>query len=495
MGVIQRQAIKNFFTTYLGIAIGFVSLIWIQPNFLSKEQLGLTRLIYSFSMLVAMFVPLGIGNATTKYFPLFKNAEKGHYGYLVFMLLFPLLGFSVAALGLYLFKDFVFAQYANESPLFIDFYFYVFPLTLILALTSCLNVYCYANYKSTIPAFLNDVVSRLLIIAVVTAFYFKWLTLHQLIACYVGVYALQMVAVMVYIFVFDTLTFRIDRTYFKEKNFLKLINYGLLLWFAGVASIGLKYFDSIMIGKYMPLAFVGVYTIAAFIPTVIEAPLTAIEKIAAAKISFAWAENNRVEILEIYKKSTLYMLLLGGLLFLGINVNIKTLLSFLPQGYEAGAPVVLILSVGTLFNMATGLNAPILFNSDKYRYGAWMLIALAALSLVLQMLFIPRMGIIGAACATAASYMFYNCVLFWFVYKYFNLQPFDKTNVYVLLLIILLFMLHYIMPQLSNPFLDILYKSFSITLLYIVVLIKMQFVPEFNRHIPSYIRKLLNIKM
>jgi hypothetical protein len=54
MGVIQRQAIKNFFTTYLGIAIGFVSLIWIQPNFLSKEQLGLTRLIYSFSMLVAM---------------------------------------------------------------------------------------------------------------------------------------------------------------------------------------------------------------------------------------------------------------------------------------------------------------------------------------------------------------------------------------------------------------------------------------------------------
>ena len=49
MGVIKRQGIKNTIATYIGFVIGFVNLIIIQPNFLSKEELGLTRVLYSFA--------------------------------------------------------------------------------------------------------------------------------------------------------------------------------------------------------------------------------------------------------------------------------------------------------------------------------------------------------------------------------------------------------------------------------------------------------------
>ena len=238
MGVIQRQGLKNTITTYLGIAIGFVSLIVIQPQFLTKEELGLTRILYSFSILVAMFVPLGIGNATTKYFPLFKDSDRNHHGYFTFMLLFPALGFVVTAIVLWLLKDFIVGQYIKESPLFTEYFYYVFPLTFILAVISCLNVYCYANYKSTIPAFLNDVVARLLVIAVITTYFLKWITLQQFIACYVLLYGLQLLLLLAYIFQFDKPKFKIDMPYFREKNFLQLVNYGMLLWFAGVASIG-----------------------------------------------------------------------------------------------------------------------------------------------------------------------------------------------------------------------------------------------------------------
>ena len=490
MGVIQRQGIKNFITTYVGILIGFVSLIWIQPNFLTKEELGLTRLLYSFSMLVAMFIPLGIGNATTIYFPLFKNQEKKHYGYFSFMLLFPAVGYILACAILWFFKDLIFAQYVKESKLFVDFFNYVFPLTLIISLISCFNVYCYANYKSTIPAFLNDVVSRIMVIGVVTIYYLKWIDLNQFILCYAGLYALQGVLLLIYIFVFDTITFKIDWAYFREKQFLKLINYGLLLWFAGVASVGLKYFDSIMIGKYLPIEFVAIYAIAAFITTVIEAPLTAVEKIAASKISFAWAENNHKEILDIYKKSTLYMLLLGGLIFLGININIKTLLTFLPQGYQQGASVTLILSVGTLFNMATGLNAPILFNSHKYKYGAIFLISLAVVALLLQMWLIPIYGIKGAALATAGSYMFYNFVLYYFVWKNFQLQPFDLVNLKIVVLIVGLFMFNYLLPTLENRYVDIGYRSVIITILYVVAAYSMKVIEEFHHYLPWHKREV-----
>ena len=222
MGVIQRQGLKNTITTYLGIAIGFVSLIVIQPQFLTKEELGLTRILYSFSILVAMFVPLGIGNATTKYFPLFKDSNKNHHGYFAFMMLFPLAGFVLAAAILFAIKNFIIAQYISESPMFTEFYYYVFPLTFILSLITCLNVYCYANYKSTIPAFLNDVVARVLVIVVITVYFLKWITLNQFIACYVGLYGIQLLMLLAYIFIFDKPVFKIDWNYFKEKDFKTL---------------------------------------------------------------------------------------------------------------------------------------------------------------------------------------------------------------------------------------------------------------------------------
>ncbi|MEO8148392.1 MAG: polysaccharide biosynthesis C-terminal domain-containing protein [Bacteroidia bacterium] len=484
MGVIQRQSIKNFITTYIGIIIGFVSLIWIQPNFLTKDELGLTRLLYSFSMLVAVFIPLGIGNATTKYFPLFKDEKKKHHGYLAFMMIFPVIGYLMSCVVLYSFKDFFIDQYRRESPLFIEFYTYVFPLTIIISLIACLNVYCYSNYKSTVPAFLNDVVARILVIAVITLYYMRWITFTQFISCYVALYGLQLILLFGYIFFFDKLTFTIDWKFFREKNFFKLINYGMLLWFAGVASIGLKYFDTIMIGKFMPLSFVAIYSIAVFIPTIIEAPLGAIERIAASKIAFAWVENNHKEILDIYKKSTLYMLVIGGLLFLGVNINIKTLFTFLPKGYEQGSIVVLILSISTLFNMATGLNAPILFNSEKYKYGAVFLISLAVIALIFQMLFIPLFGLEGAALATAGASVSYNLALYFFVWKNFQLQPFDSINIKIVLLIVSLFLFNYLLPTIDNRYFDIAYRSAIITMLYVGAVYVLKIIPEFHKYLP-----------
>ncbi|MBK7430408.1 MAG: polysaccharide biosynthesis C-terminal domain-containing protein [Bacteroidetes bacterium] len=76
--------------------------------------------------------------------------------------------------------------------------------------------------------------------------------------------------------------------------------------------------------------------------------------------------------------------------------------------------------------MATGLNAPILLNSEKFRFGAFYLIALAILLLGFQMIFIPMYGLTGAALATTAASMIYNVMLFVTVYKFFDLQPFDR---------------------------------------------------------------------
>lgn len=484
MGVIKRQGITNTISSYLGIAIGFVNLIMIQPHFLTKEELGLTRILYSFSLIVATFVPLGIGNATVRYFPLFKDKDRKHHGYFAFMSIFPMIGFLVASLVLWLGRDFILNQYRTQSPLFLDYFNWVFPLIFFNAFIAVFSIYCNSNFKSTVPAFLNDVGVRLLTIGVVTVYFNRWVSLDVFIALFAGIYAIQLIGLLVYIFSFEKPGLKIDWKIFREKKMFELIRYGLLLWFASVASIGLKYFDSIMIGKYMPLSFVGIYTIAAFVPTVIEAPLNAIDKIAASKISFAWAENDHSQIREIYRKSSLYMFLIGGFIFLNININIHTLLEFLPGGYQQGEIVVYIISIGTLFNMATGLNSAILFNSERYKLGALFLILLAVIILVLQMLLIPWKGIAGAALATCLASLIYNSMLFLSVWKHFNLQPFGKENLKVLIALAVCGIVAWFSPHVEGRILDLVIRTTIVSTLYFLMIYFQKVVPEFHRYLP-----------
>src|SRR6185295_8078601 len=126
--------------------------------------------------------------------------------------------------------------------------------------------------------------------------------LSQFIMLFVCIYAIQLFALFLYIYWFDKPIFKIDWKIYREKEMYNLIRYGMLLWFAGVASIGLLYFDTLMVGKYMELKFVGFYAVAAFIPTVIDAPSIALEKIAAPKISFSWNAGNKNEIFNVYHK-------------------------------------------------------------------------------------------------------------------------------------------------------------------------------------------------
>ena len=185
MGIIQRQSIKNFFTGYVGVLIGFVNIIVIQPRFLSPEELGLTRVLYSFALFLSTFVPMGISNIAIRFFPEFKNPEKRHHGFFGFMLSGSIIGFAITAVVLFLFREVIIAQYAAKSQLFADFFYWVFPFTFLLSFATQLNLYCYSIFKSTVPGFINDVIVRLGIIAVVSLYYLKLFSLPVFILLFV----------------------------------------------------------------------------------------------------------------------------------------------------------------------------------------------------------------------------------------------------------------------------------------------------------------------
>lgn len=484
MGVIKQQGIKNTIISYIGVSIGFINLIFIQPRFLNAEELGLVRVLFSISALLATFLPLGISSITSKYFPYFKNRELRHYGFLGLIVIFVIIGTAIGLSILFLFKETIIGWYIQESKLFADFFYFVLPLCFILSLVYALTAYCQSLFKSTIPSFINDVLVRILAIVVVSVYYLKWIDINMFVVFFISVYAAQLLLLIFYILWVDLPSLKVDFKFLKQNNFPEILKYGLLLSITALSSLGIKYIDVIMLGTYVPLAFVGIYSVAAFIPTIIEIPLGALERISSPKISEQWTNNNIVSILKIYKESTKYLMLLGGLLLLGTIVNAPYLFQFLPSEYSKGINVVYILSLSAFINMATGLNTNILLSSKYYRYGSAMLILLLVLVIVNNRLLIPLYGMEGAAIATGVASFIYNAMKFFFIWVKLKMQPFDFTVVKIVFVIVACFVANFFIPSFDNPILAITIHSLIITILYGVAVYYLNIIPEFHYLLP-----------
>ena len=478
MGEIRKQGITNSIITYTGILIGFLNIVIIQPNFLTAEELGLTRILFSFSALLATLMPLGLGNVTIKFFPLFRNPETRNSGYFGFILLAGLAGFIIVSSILLLLKTYILNQFVEQSSLLTEFFIMIFPLMLFLGFNSLLSIYSFSLFKTSFPSLLNDVIIRIGSIMIVSAYYLKWLTFDSFIILFVAVYGIQTLLLISYIFIIDKPGFKINFTKFREIGFSKIIKYGLVMSVAGLSSLGLRYIDTIFVGKFLTLSMVAIYSVAALIPTIIEAPLVALEKITGPKIADAWAKNNIDEIRKIYYDSSLYLLLIGGLIFIGININIQDLLKIIPKDYSLGINVVFILSLSAMFNMVTGVNNSVIYNSEYYQHGVALLYLLIVLTVITNIILIPLYGLEGAALATMISGFTYNTLKFLLIRKRFYMNPFSFKTLWLVLIIILVLGLGFIVPATKHGFADIIIRSGIVTLVYVLLVYYTKIAPE-----------------
>jgi O-antigen/teichoic acid export membrane protein len=484
MGVIQRQSIKNTISSYVGIGLGFLSLLVIQPRFLTPEEIGLSRFLYATSVLLASFFPLGVTNMTIKFFPHFKNAQKGHHGFAGFMLLFPLVGYVITAAALLLFKEFITDQYRRESPVFIEYFNYIFLFSLVIGFINVISTYLNSLFKSTVPSYLNDVFTRLGFILLIFLHYKGYLNLQQFILAYIGVYVVQLLLLVVYLVKEDGLRLKPDKDFFANQDIKGMVMFGLLLAVPGIASLGLKTLDTVMLGKFYSPAFVGIYAIVSFIPTIIETPLNALERIATTRISHALAENKVEEVRDIFYKSVRYMTLVGCFLFVMVNTNIAYLLQLVGKDFEQGAGVVWIISAGSLVTMMGGANNAIIFYSSKHWQGALLLSLLVLFTFASNMILIPLLGINGAALSTALSVSIYTIIKQIIIFQRFGFFPYHIDVFKSVFIVTLCVGINYLLPELSNPIMNIVMRGLMLGGVFAAMTFALKIVPELYGFIP-----------
>jgi O-antigen/teichoic acid export membrane protein len=85
-----------------------------------------------------------------------------------------------------------------------------------------------------------------------------------------------------------------------------------------------------------------------------------------------------------------------------------------------------ILAIGQLVNVGTGTAANLLVMAGRARLTLVTSIVFLAVSLALDLLLIPRHGLLGAAVANASAMLMVNLLRLWLVHRVLGLEPYDR---------------------------------------------------------------------
>lgn len=433
MSVVRRQSIKNTVYTYIGICIGILSTVYFQPYFLSKEEVGITRLIVSLSSVISAVSCLGVTSVIVRFFPLFQGNRRDFFSIVVF---FPALGFFLMCAIVWLFKEPILNFYSKNSKIISIYSIPIMMGGLFTSFASAFTAYCNSLKKSSTATLVNEIFMRVGLVLVIILYAYGILSQGYYIYSISIVFFVQLVLLFVIIRIFDQPS--VSLRFFSDNKFAKeIIYFGFISSFIQIAGIGIKFVDVVMVGKYLSMSAVGIYSIAAFMGLILDTPLNAIEKIAGPKISRLLSENNHYEIEKIYKLSSKYLMMVCGLAGSVLVITARPILETIPGNYSEGFLVTIIICFGAFINAATGVNYSIITYSQYYRLGAFFYFILLMITIVLNITLIPLYGIKGAAIATALASIIHNLLRFIFIKVKFNMQPFTLDSLKISMIIII----------------------------------------------------------
>ena len=189
---------------------------------------------------------------------------------------------------------------------------------------------------------------------------------------------------------------------------------------------------------------------------------------------------------DLYDKTTLVMMIIGGGFIALLWGNINSIFMFIPKEYSVARYSFYILCFAKYVDMITGLNGIITVTSKKYKYDLYFMLVLVVITIILNLVLIPIYGITGAALAAMISLVFYNFLRMGFVWYNFKMQPFTLNCLWVLLITIgTLYIIHFI-PFIKNKYFSICINSFVIGVIYAGLILFFRFSPEINNMVYKF---------
>jgi O-antigen/teichoic acid export membrane protein len=484
MGIVLRQSASNVIVTYFGFGIGAINAMFLYTTFLSKTNYGIVGFILSAANIMMPLMAFGVHNSMIRFFSYCKSEEQRER-FMSFMLFMPLLFIiPICIIGFTFYDEFSSLLVENpEARLFM----WLIPLIgLFMAYFEIFYAWVKVHMKSVFGNFISEVLVRALVMMMLFSVHFGWIEQSTFIYCLAAAYGLQLIAMMLYAF-----KVRMPKiTLHFPDNAKEILGYSLFIIISGSVATLLLDFDKVMIPFYKEFSENAIYALAIFIATVIAVPSRAMLQIIYPITARLMSEKKMDELNDLYKKSAITLQVFGGLIMLGIFLNIHQMYMIIPGNYASGTLVVFMIGISKFYDVILGNNNAIILNTKYYRWVLFFGVLTVFLMIVLNMIFIPIYGINGSALATLITVIIYNSIKLFFVVKKLNLYPFTINTLKSFAIIAVIFLAFYFWDFHFAPLINIVLKSILITILYVYANYKLAISSEINDLIDQALLKM-----
>ena len=465
MGIIAKQSFYNSISIALAFIIGAFNTVYLYPTHMGSSLQGLVVALLALSNLVQPFISFGVQHAVIKFYSsTVSKAEKDKL--LSFSLILPILVFTAILLTTYLFYEQITEFIASENKQIGKYAYLIIAVAFSTALFELFYNWLRIQLFSVFGNFLKEFFPRVLIFTLLLVYSSGSLDLDGFIMALIIGYYIRLFLVIVYSLVKYTPKF----SFSLPLQFKSMLRYSILIFMSGTAASLILDIDKSMISKILTVENVAYYSVAVFIAAVIEFPGRAMFQIVSPLVAKAINEKDNGKLSNLLRKSSNNLLLVSGLLFLLINLNLDDFYEWINlDDYKVALEVVLIVSVGKLFTMSMGCLNNIITNSQYYYYVFWFSTLSAVLAVVLNLYLIRWYGIIGAAYATLFVIVFINLLKIILVQYRFKINPYGRETLPTISIVVLLYFLISSISIDYDPFTVMIFRSTFIGITFILL--------------------------
>jgi O-antigen/teichoic acid export membrane protein len=476
MGIVLKQSFKNTITIYVAFAIGGINALFLYTSFLEDTYYGLVTFLLSTSNLLMPFVAFGVQYTILKFYSGYTSKIEKDRFLSIAMILPLIVAVPIGFVGV-LFYEVIASFLSIKNPVVKDYVWVIYIIAIACAYFEIFYAWSKVQLKSVFGNLLKELFSRIASMVLLFFVYFNFIAVEDFIWYLTGAYLIRMFLMIRY----ALQLYRPEIRFELPRNIGEIMKYSLYIILAGAAGTILIDIDKFMIPQKEAIALTAYYAVAVYIGSVVETPGRAMSHILQPLIAKAINNKNLDEVAVLYKKSSINLFAISGLVFLLINVNIMDVYALLPKQFRGGVFIVLYISIAKLYHMFLGANGAIITNSKHYvvllPYG----IAMAISVIVLNHYLIDLLSIEGAALSTLVVVLVFNSIKLVYVKKKFNLYPFTAKTGLLFFLIILFYGLFVFWNFRFHPLINILLKSFVVSITYLFILYKLDVSSEISR--------------
>lgn len=372
---------------------------------LTPDSYGLLYLAISVFAVAGFLSRLGIAKSTARYITKYKEEDSTQLSHILwFSFLMSLVAITVTALALFFGSDLI-ASFLNEPGL-VPFLLLGVLFVAFRTLTNWVRRILQGFESIREAAALQAGQDSIRMVAAIGLVLLGYGALGALIGY---ILSFGFVAITSIGYVYVKYYRELERGEREDGLRRRILEYSVPLTATGSANMLQNRVDTILIGFFIGPLGVAFYTVSEQLLQFIETPISALGFTLSPTYEAQVAKGNPDTAARIYENALSYGLLLYIPAAVGLILVAEPLMNIVfGQEYRGAVPVVQVLAVWSVFESVSKITSNGLDYLGRARARSIIVVVTSLLNFALNIILIPRIGVVGAAAATVLSAALYT---------------------------------------------------------------------------------------